>query len=274
VRSHWYRGKMLGRVGGRNFMEREPALRRPLYEEVRRLALERYGDEVDAYMAFNARVRSRLLRDDRYDALVALAGFEAGLRTEATVVELAPDDEGVSMAIEARIVDDDGPLAFVRDGERLRWSPPGALVESLPPETLDVGDDLEGSYADVLVWSIRDGTEFSLRTETETRLEPVDGADGLLTPVLTAQARLTPRVAVAKAKLSAGEWTVGVTAAAAGFLPPGVPAQHGRRPLRAPLALTVTRDGRVMPPRLRREVARRFPAVARVFKRPRAASAG
>ena len=274
VRSHWYRGKMLGRVGGRNFVERDPAIQRPLYEEVRKLALERYGDEVDAYIAFNARVRSRLLRDDRYDALVALAEFEAGLRTEATVVELAPDEEGVSMAIEARLVGSDGPLAFVRDGERLRWSPPAALAEPLPPEALDVGSDIEGIYADVLVWSIRDGTEYALRTETETRLEPVAGADGLVTPVITARARLEPRVAVAKAKLRAGEWTVGVTAGAAGFLPPGVPAQNGRRPLRAPLALTVTGDGRVVPPRLRREVARRFPAVARVFKRPGAASPG
>ncbi len=274
VRAHWYRGKMLGRVGGRNFTERDPALRRPLYEEIRRLALERFGDEVDTYIAFNARVRSRLLRDGQYEALVALAEFEAGLRTEATVVELAPDDEGVAMAIEARIAGDDGPLAFVREGELLRWAPPAALAEALPPEALVVGDDLEASYADVLVWSIRDGTEFLLRTETDTRLEPVAGAEGQITPVLTARARLEPRVAVAKAKLRAGEWTVGVTASAAGFLPPGVPAQNGRRPLRAPLALTVTGDGRVVPPRLRREVARRFPAVARVFKRPRAASPG
>ena len=47
-------------------------------------------------------------------------------------------------------------------------------------------------------------------------------------PVITARARLGPRVAVAKAKLRAGEWTVGVTAAAADSLPPGVPAQNGR----------------------------------------------
>ena len=47
VKSHWYRGKMLGRVGGRNFMTRDPAHKRPLYEEIRRLALERFGDEVN-----------------------------------------------------------------------------------------------------------------------------------------------------------------------------------------------------------------------------------
>jgi hypothetical protein len=175
------------------------------------------------------------------------------------------------MTIEARIVGDDGPLAFARDGDRLRWAPPASLAGALPPDALDVPDLVDGCYADVLVWSIRDGTEYLLRTDTETRLEPVAGTDGHVTPVLTARARLEPRVAVAKAKLRAGEWTVGITASAAGFLPPGVPAENGRRPLRAPLALTVTGDGRVVPPRLRREVARRFPAVARVFKRAESA---
>ena len=80
VRSHWYRGKMLGRVGGRNFLERDPAFKRPLYEEVRKLALERWGDEVDEYLAFNARVRSHLLRDGDYEGLDALADLRGRAR--------------------------------------------------------------------------------------------------------------------------------------------------------------------------------------------------
>ena len=134
LRSHWYRGKMLGRVGGRNFVERDPAYKRPLYEEVRRLALERYGEEVHEYLAFNARVRSRLLRAGDYEGLEALAEFEGGLRTEATVVELEPDEEGVGLLIEARIAGDAGPLLFERAGERVRWTLPAALAGRLEPE--------------------------------------------------------------------------------------------------------------------------------------------
>ena len=102
MRSHWYRGKMLGRVGGANFMTRDPAQRRPLYEEIRKLALERFGDEVDDYLAFNARLRSRLLRAGDYDGLMALAKFEAGLRTEASLLELEPDEEGASRSSSSR----------------------------------------------------------------------------------------------------------------------------------------------------------------------------
>src|SRR3954449_8037095 len=114
VKSHWYRGKMLGRVGGRNFLERATAVKRPLYEEIRTLALERYGEEVHEYLAFNARVRSHLLRAGDYDGLLALARFEAALRTEATLLELEPDEAGLALAIEVRLLHDDGPLAFAR----------------------------------------------------------------------------------------------------------------------------------------------------------------
>jgi hypothetical protein len=85
---------------------------------------------------------------------------------------------------------------------------------------------------------------------------------------------MEPRVAVAKAKLKPGEWTVGVTAAVAGFTPGGVPAQTGRWPLRAPLVVTLTREGELVPPNLRGEVARRFPRVTRAFRKARAGTAG
>jgi hypothetical protein len=273
VRSHWYRGKMLGRVGGANFMTRDPAHKRPLYEEIRRLALERFGDEVNPYLAFNARTRSRLLRAGDYEGLEALAVFEAGLRTEATLVELEPDEEGVALILESRIVSDAGPLAFERDGERLLWVAPDALAGRLDAAAREATADMQRNYADVLITSVKDGTEFLLRTETETRFEPVDGADRV-TPVLTSRARMEKRVAAAKAKLRPGEWTVGVTAAAAGFTPGGVPAQSGRWPMRVPLVVTVTGDGRLLPPRLRGEVARRFPRVTRAFRRAKAGSAG
>jgi glycosyltransferase involved in cell wall biosynthesis len=267
VKSHWYRGKMLGRVGGRNLLARDPAVRRPLYEEIRKLALERYGDEVDEYLAFNARVRSHLLRRGDYDGLEVLAGFEAGLEAEASVLELEPQDEdALDMVIEVRIAGAAGPLLFERDGDRARWVPPAALADRLEAVDLDVGDDLGRARAHVLSWFGNDGTEYSLRTECETRLEAAGDGGVFVTPVLTARARLEPKLVRTKAKLHKGEWAVGVTATAAGFGPPAVPAHSGRWPLRVPLVVTVTKDGRIVPPRLRGEVARRFPRLTRAVR--------
>jgi hypothetical protein len=87
--------------------------------------------------------------------------------------------------------------------------------------------------------------------------------------VLTTSARLQPRIVVAKADLKRGEWTVGVTAGAAGFLPTGVAAIHGPRAFRVPRVVTITADGRVVPPSLRGDVARRFPRVRDAFRRVR-----
>jgi glycosyltransferase involved in cell wall biosynthesis len=272
VRSHWYRGKMLGRVGGRNFLTRAPEAKRPLYEEIRKLALERYGEEVHEHLAFNARVRSRLLRADDYEGLEALARFEGGLEAEATAVALEADEsekEGIEIVAEARI---DG-LALERDGDRVRWVPPPELAGRLDPAELDITDALERAYADVLVWAGADAIEYTLRTETEARLEP-SGRGDALTPVLTARARLQPRIVGAKAKLRRGEWTVGVKTGLGGFGPPSVPLEHGRWPLKVPVVVTVTSDGRLLPPTPRGDVARRFPAVRRVLRRARTASPG
>ena len=138
VRSHWYRGKMLGRVGGRNFLERDPAFKRPLYEEVRKLALERYGEEVDEYLAFNARIRSHLLRAGDYEGLDALAAYEGGLETEATVVELEPEEEeAVGMVIEARIA---GLALRARRRAGALGRRPPSLAGHLTPEERDVTD--------------------------------------------------------------------------------------------------------------------------------------
>jgi hypothetical protein len=151
--------------------------------------------------------------------------------------------------------------------------PPDALADRLDATARDATADMDRNYADVLITSIRHGTEYLLRTQTETRLEPVGGGDRV-TPVLTSRARMQSRVVVAKADLKPGEWTVGVTAAAAGFTPTGVPAQTGRWPIRVPLVVTITKDGELVPPRLRGEVARRFPRVTRAFRRVRAGTPG
>ena len=166
------------------------------------------------------------------------------------------EDEAVNLTLEARIPG----VRFEQDGDTARWVPPADLQGHLEPAELEA--DLDRSYADVLIWSSRDGTEYLLRSDTETRLE--DGS-----PVLTTRARLQPRIVVAKADLKRGEWTVGVTASAAGFTPVGVPAIHGPRAFRVPLVVTITADGRVVPPSLRGDVARRFPRVRDAFRRVR-----
>ena len=71
---------MLSRVGGRNWLRRDEDFRRELYEAVRALALERFGEDVDERLPFNLRLRSKLLRRGDYDALGRLSRSSGGSR--------------------------------------------------------------------------------------------------------------------------------------------------------------------------------------------------
>jgi len=72
------------------------------------------------------------------------------------VVELVSeeDEEAVNLVIEARILG----LRFEDGG---RWIPPPSLAGRLDPAELVA--DLDYAYADALIWSARDGTEYLLR---------------------------------------------------------------------------------------------------------------
>lgn len=122
--AHWYRGKMLGRVGGPYFLRRDPDHRRELHREVRRLALERYTPQVDAVLPLNLRLRSRLLRDATYESLEALAAVEDDLRAKPILRHLRREGDEVVLRVEAALASRGEPLSFVRRAGRLLWVPP------------------------------------------------------------------------------------------------------------------------------------------------------
>src|SRR3954451_15086659 len=152
---HWYRGKMLGRVGGRYFPRRDPEYRRELYDEVRKLALERYSESVDSWLQPSMRVRSHLLREGDYESLEALAAMGAELRTEVTIGRHRDEGDELEvfvMPFEARLVGDAHPLRFVRRDDRLFWEPPDGV--RLPDRFLEVTDDLFNSTVQVTLRSL------------------------------------------------------------------------------------------------------------------------
>ena len=101
-------------------------------------------------------LRSRLLRAGRYEALEALARFEAGLETEVSVVKIEPEeDEAVNLTLEARI-----PGLRFEQRRRHRALGPARGPAGPPGAGGARGRRVDRSYADVLIWSARDGTEF------------------------------------------------------------------------------------------------------------------
>jgi glycosyltransferase involved in cell wall biosynthesis len=79
----WYRGKLLGRLNGRQFQRNEEAYMRRVLEEVRALVVERFPAHLDEALTLRDRLRAQLIRRGSFDGLRALADFETALRAEA-----------------------------------------------------------------------------------------------------------------------------------------------------------------------------------------------
>lgn len=261
---HWLRGKMLGRVGGRAFLKRDEELRRGLFEAVRALALERYPETIDAGLAFNLRVRARLLRDGSLDGLERLAAYESSLRSRVRVKRVKGNGKHLFVRTEARLEGRGGTrFAFRREGDRVLWVPPEGLGGALAREPLDVTEDLAGAHVEVQLRG-PDGAEYLVPGRTELRLGP--GADpGTVRPVLAATAWITPTTAAGGGPLPAGEWEVRAVVDVAGFSHRRRLKHRGR-----PLLVTSVPPGRIVagrwtPPRrtLRGRVARRLPRPVR-----------
>lgn len=216
--AHYYRGKMLGRIGGRKFMRRAPQYRRRLYEEVRKLALERYTPEVDARLPFNVRLRSQLLRAGSFAGLETLGLVEGELRADARVVNVERLDGYAFVHFEARLFAAEEPLRFVQRDDRLFWIPPAPLPTELPEDSFEVTDEVFKSSAKVIFRSRFDGSSYLLPTELEVRIAPTDSPAGApVTPVLVGKARVEPARMAAGSPARPGLWEARVSIAVCGF---------------------------------------------------------
>jgi glycosyltransferase involved in cell wall biosynthesis len=271
---HWYRGKMLGRLGGNGFLKRDADYNREMHAAISRLARERYGSDAGAGLPFSLRLRSRLLYDGTLESLLALAAREAELRTRAQLTSIEGDGTtALEIEVRAELAGaEQGPLTFERDGERIRWIAPEGVAEHTDADDLDAGEWLPRAHATLLLRSAASGAEFQLKAETEVRLEPVDGAPKhVVRPVLVSRARVDPAVAAAGGRLRPGDWELQALANVGGF--------HDVRAVKrgkTAVLLRCTPDGRIAwtdapppppPPTLKGRVARRLPGPARVVRR-------
>jgi glycosyltransferase involved in cell wall biosynthesis len=271
--AHWYRGKMLGRVGGTWVRNRGPDVQRAFYDEIHALARERYGPGVERWLPANLRVRSFLLRERTFDSLAALASWEAELRADVTVGEARWDGDGTFvLPFEARLVGmDGGPLLFASRGERTIWLPPEGLRAELPEETVDMTDALRNATAKVLIRSRDDDTEFALPAQVELDLAPAE--DGYVTPVLTGTARVEAGQAAAGATPSAGRWDVIGSVTVCGFSAVGRARSHttdAGYAIEIDQRGAVARESRIGASMVTGKLARRLPRVAGAFRRARA----
>jgi glycosyltransferase involved in cell wall biosynthesis len=272
---HWYRGKMLGRVGGRDWLWRDPEFRRELYDAIRPLALERFGEDVHARLPFNLRLRSKLMRRGEFDALGRLSRFERRLEPVVRVRGIERGGTHVVLRLESWFGAEKTKLRFERKGDRTFWLPPTEqLTLDAPEEDREVTGELRRSRADVFLRNVEDGAEYVLPARTHTRLNV--GESGRVRPKLQTVVPIAPTAAAAGAPLPPGRWEVHITLTVAGFQRT-TPVLRGGEPL----VLTTYAPGRIVvgdtpppPPGAAVRAYRRLPwPVVGTLRRARAVAA-
>jgi glycosyltransferase involved in cell wall biosynthesis len=243
VKAHWYRGKMLQRVGGRGWLDRDAEYREQLYGAVRRLALERFDESVHERMAFNLRVRSKLLRaEEAYMPLELLSRFETRLRSHLRLRKVVGKGTHVVIKLDARLGGRLTPLRFERreDG-RIFWVPPVRLRPHVGEDDRDVTDDLAESGVQVYLESLDDGSQYVLPVRSQIRItDPTDA--GRVRVRIKATIPIAPTAAAAGGPLPPGRWHVKTITNVAGF------SQQRRVYLepKKPLVLTTYDPGRIV----------------------------
>lgn len=84
---HWFRGKILKRLSGRQMVRYPDDYRARLLDVVTPLVRRKFGPGVDTGLGFPHRIRAALLRADRREDLLTLAQFEADITCRAVVTE-------------------------------------------------------------------------------------------------------------------------------------------------------------------------------------------
>src|SRR3954452_15402516 len=140
--SHWYRTKVLGKLGGR-FATRPEAELRVQLDAARALTEEWFSAAVDAHVDGIYKVRSHLLRADDLGGLRLLAAGEQGMGLAQQVDGIRHDGETIEVSMSAWFVHADG-TPFLCDQQDGRWV--FRMVEPAPvvPDSVrDFTDELD-----------------------------------------------------------------------------------------------------------------------------------
>jgi glycosyltransferase involved in cell wall biosynthesis len=248
--AHWYRSKALWRLTGAVFLRRDEDFNRAIYDEVRRITLERFPPPIDRFMPFGLRIRSHILRNDDLEGIYAFARFEAGLRARVQVSRVAYTAGGVEIGLQAHLR---GGLVFRPDGERLLWEPPAELCAHVAGAELDATKSVSRAHVTPLLRAAADKTEDVLAADIAVRHRTRE--DGLVVPVVTATTRATAS--------APGEWQLVVPVRVGGFNHTAMTVRRGEGRA-VPLTFRVRANGRFDKPSwTRRHLSGRAPWLRR-----------
>ncbi|MFF4545002.1 glycosyltransferase family 2 protein [Streptomyces sp. NPDC001435] len=202
----WLRVEMVDRMSGRRLLAMPDDYRRELFHEMHAVVLERFGPGVAPGLRPGQRIVASLIRDDRYDDLVAYAQWETGVAPKADPTGVEWRDGTLRVTFTAEYRSGGQPLTFSADG-------PGTPAADTAPRDLDEAaawlgaDAVDGFEKATVDLILRDrATSASFFQPVEVIRERVPADDGRVRLVLRGTATVDPGTAAGGAALHAGLW--------------------------------------------------------------------
>lgn len=227
---HWFRGKILKRLSGRQMLRYPDEYRDGFIDVVRPLAERRFGPGVDAGLAFPHRIRAALLRADRRADLLRFAKFENELEASAEVSSARwTRGGGLQLRIRVRVLHaGQEALRFaVSDATRpvSTWVPPTWLAD-LPAAALDASRDVRDDQIELLARTDAVQAERRLFRRASAGVDVIEVA---VDPLKVFRSENAARRATLRLRVRRAGWTFDIPVTA----DPAVLVRAGRSPLLA-----------------------------------------
>ncbi|WP_417235163.1 glycosyltransferase family 2 protein [Arthrobacter sp.] len=201
----WYRSRILERLAG-IYSTYSEAYRQRLNSKFTEL-LQYFPPELDALLSAADRLRSHLLRQGCFDALLELSAVDRGMRLDMHTTDVRWRNGSLEIRGNGTLVDREGvPVRFVRtaDGGLRRDFPPGVL-ESVPEAVADVIGDLERTTPHIVIRDRTDNVDWFLPSRGNVVSWDADGETAV---GFDFTARLDPQSAAFGAPLPDAVWDV------------------------------------------------------------------
>ncbi|MFI5683282.1 glycosyltransferase family 2 protein [Streptomyces sp. NPDC051636] len=226
----WLRVEIVERMSGPRLLRKPDDYRRELFREMRGVLLERFGPGVAPGLRPGQRIVAALIREDRYDELVAYAQWETGVAPRAVPTGAEWRDGRLRISFTAEYHSAGRALTFAADGT---GAPADDAPRDLDEATAWLGaaavDGFEKATADLI---LRDrASSASFFQPVELTRERVPAEDGRIRLVLRGTATVDPAGAAGGAPLHTGLWDAYVRVGLGGWTKDcrlGPAPRHGR----------------------------------------------
>jgi glycosyltransferase involved in cell wall biosynthesis len=202
------RQELLNRLSGRNFLSQDADYQRLLFDEVRRLVLERFPTSVEDGLPSRQRLLAAVIRGGDLRDAVDMAEWSSGVRLDATLRRLEWQGGALHIEVQARLHSKHGPL-LKRWRDRLLLVCPAA--ERAGANLPDVTPDLVRIRGDIVAKLRNVGDDVRPPRTQQVDILP----DGSLSVTVTTS--LDPQTAAAGRRLVPGVWDVSAGVVAVGW---------------------------------------------------------